>query len=161
MTWTSFLLIPSLAMCRQKKTFGNCMILLGDKSDKALLLFLLQTGARIQEAFRLVWSDVDFEHSQALHTQDGFRLHEILLGAIDKELCRLFKNADILRKRSPRIGGLSTRGSSIGIYFRPHSVLSTSSSSAYLNAASPLNTVVPLSDSLVRASRFMRSVTRA
>ena len=26
-----------------------------------LLLFLLHTGSRIQEAFRLVWPDVDFE----------------------------------------------------------------------------------------------------
>ena len=34
------------------------------QSDKVLLLFLLHTGARIQEAFRLVWSDVDFEGQQ-------------------------------------------------------------------------------------------------
>ena len=33
-------------------------------SDKVLLLFLLHTGARIQEAFRLVWADVDFERRQ-------------------------------------------------------------------------------------------------
>ena len=31
------------------------------QGDKVLLLFLLHTGARIQEAFRLVWPDVDFE----------------------------------------------------------------------------------------------------
>lgn len=35
-----------------------------DERDKTLLLFLLHTGARIQEAFRLVWSDVDFERQQ-------------------------------------------------------------------------------------------------
>ncbi|MCR4665702.1 MAG: tyrosine-type recombinase/integrase [Desulfovibrio sp.] len=34
------------------------------QSDRVLLLFLLHTGARIQEAFRLVWSDVDFERRQ-------------------------------------------------------------------------------------------------
>jgi integrase len=35
-----------------------------DSRDKTLLLFLLHTGARIQEAFRLVWTDVDFERQQ-------------------------------------------------------------------------------------------------
>ena len=35
-----------------------------DSRDKTLLLFLLHTGARIQEAFRLVWPDVDFERQQ-------------------------------------------------------------------------------------------------
>ena len=35
-----------------------------NESDKTLLLFLLHTGARIQEAFRLVWPDVDFDRRQ-------------------------------------------------------------------------------------------------
>lgn len=35
-----------------------------DPRDKTLLLFLLHTAARIQEAFRLVWPDIDFERQQ-------------------------------------------------------------------------------------------------
>lgn len=37
---------------------------LSDKRDRAFLLFLLHTGARIQEALRLVWSDIDFDRQQ-------------------------------------------------------------------------------------------------
>lgn len=42
------------------KVYDTC----DDPRDKTLLLFLLHTGARIQEAFRLVWSDIDFERQQ-------------------------------------------------------------------------------------------------
>lgn len=42
------------------KVYDSCK----DPRDKTLLLFLLHTGARIQEAFRLQWSDVDFERQQ-------------------------------------------------------------------------------------------------
>ena len=42
------------------KVYDSCE----NQNDKVLLLFLLHTGARIQEAFRLVWSDVDFERQQ-------------------------------------------------------------------------------------------------
>lgn len=42
------------------KVYDSCE----DPRDKTLLLFLLHTGARIQEAFRLLWSDVDFERQQ-------------------------------------------------------------------------------------------------
>ena len=37
---------------------------LENEGDRTLLPFLLHMGARIQETFRLVWSDVDFERQQ-------------------------------------------------------------------------------------------------
>ena len=42
------------------KVYEACV----DPRDKTLLLFLLHTAARIQEAFRLVWADIDFERQQ-------------------------------------------------------------------------------------------------
>ena len=135
------------------------------RGAKSRRLFLCTI--RVCVKFRLNASQTRWQRQWPKQYPSFYALPVMPLGG---PLCRYRYNetyADISKmpivwREDPRVSAVCQRGDQVSaFYFRPHSVLSVSSSSAYLNTASPLKTDLLPSDSRLNASRFMRTVTRA